>query len=74
MERRGTGLNWRSQAPSPADVSVEHLPATQRRAWIGGAAHFSFCLARTSRNETLAIAAALTDHALTVAELLAAIG
>jgi hypothetical protein len=23
MERSGTGLNWRSQAPSPADVSVE---------------------------------------------------
>ena len=23
MERSGTGLNWRSQAPSPADESVE---------------------------------------------------
>jgi hypothetical protein len=22
MERSGTGLNWRSQAPSPADVSL----------------------------------------------------
>ena len=36
MERRGTGLNWRSQARSAADVSAEHLPATHRRAWYSG--------------------------------------
>ena len=35
-ERSGTGLNWRSQAPSPADVSVAHLPATHRRSLVRG--------------------------------------
>jgi hypothetical protein len=31
MERRGDGLNWRSQAPKPADVSLQNLEAQARR-------------------------------------------
>ena len=32
----GNGLHWRSQAPSPTDVSVEHPPATHRRSRVPG--------------------------------------
>ena len=31
MERSGDGLNWRSQAPKPADVSLQNLEAQARR-------------------------------------------
>jgi hypothetical protein len=31
MERSGDGLNWRSQAPKPVDVSLQNLEAQARR-------------------------------------------